>query len=313
MAFGQSGKGFKGSVLGALVLLAIFSFIGWSIYSAYHVVSKRSVSTVDMVKDSFCEQKTVHSASDFQGKLVVLRLDDIQAFMWSEVSKTMISSAIDRGVPMVAGVIPKGIRDDIAIWNFLRRERCNIELALHGWDHGREAYTASETDMPAEFADLDTAAATELILKGKAEMRMISGEPMVTFIPPNNVASRGTEEALHEAGFKVLSSGGDGAFDYSVPTYDFTKKEIVSVDHIMTVCDRQFSSQKPCIIMFHPQEYSNEDRSLNQDAYEHHYLDLLGRLKDAGVTFVTFKDLAVAGMRDERTDVQSGASPVEER
>jgi hypothetical protein len=47
----------------------------------------------------------------------------------------MIRDAYQYNAPTVAGVIPKTIKDEVLIDNFLKRESCNIEIALHGWDH----------------------------------------------------------------------------------------------------------------------------------------------------------------------------------
>ncbi len=67
---------------------------------------------------------------------VILRLDDVQAYGWSDVSIRMMDDAISNDMPIVAGIIPKDLAEDKKLVNFLERESCNIEFALHGYDHG---------------------------------------------------------------------------------------------------------------------------------------------------------------------------------
>lgn len=286
-------------------MLLVFAGVVWSILFSYRIVKRHAVSTPTAIRDSFCDRRVDGAGYTLNDRLVVLRLDDVQATMWSKTSRMLIEGAIGKGVTMVAGVIPKGLDADVKMDSLLRRERCNIEVALHGWDHGRSAYTPGELDGPPEFSQLSADQAMPLLLAGKSVLEKLTGGAVTTFIPPNNLASDGTVEALKETGFDVISSGGDDTFDYSIPTYDFLKQSIVPVDDILTACNRKFSEGKFCVVMFHPQEYSNPDRTLNEEVYHDHFLAIIDRLKEAGTSFTTFKELSDLGVRDSKIDSMS--------
>src|SRR5690606_17222076 len=68
-------------------------------------------------------------------KTIVVRLDDVQATLFKETAKRMIDDALDREVMLSLGVIPKGLDGDKDLVRFLKKRLCNIEIALHGWDH----------------------------------------------------------------------------------------------------------------------------------------------------------------------------------
>lgn len=283
-------------------MVFVFTCVVWSILFSYKIVKHHTVSAPTAIRDSFCERRVDGAGYTLNDRLVVLRLDDVQATMWSKTSRMLIEGAIGKGVTMVAGVIPKGLDADVKMDSLLRRERCNIEVALHGWDHGRSVYTPGELDGPPEFSQLSADQAMPLLLAGKSVLEKRTDGAVTTFIPPNNQASDGAVEALKGTGFDVISSGGEDTFDYSIPTYDFQKQSIVPVDDVLTACNRKFSEGKFCVIMFHPQEYSNADRTLNDEVYRDHFLALIDRLKEGGASFTTFRELSGLGVHDAKLD-----------
>lgn len=80
-----------------------------------------------------CEEQNYY-ASESQ-KNIVLRLDDVQSYAWTDVSRQIIDDARANNFPVVLGVIPHNIREDGAMYDYLREVRCDVEFAIHGWDN----------------------------------------------------------------------------------------------------------------------------------------------------------------------------------
>lgn len=290
---------FRKNIFSVAILLCVCICIFWSIEASYRTIKTKNVSSVDKAESFFCTKKVEEYDSEKE-KRVVLRLDDVQAFMWSDVSRAIIQGAIDNGMPIVAGVIPKGIEEDQKIVHFLYAKRCNMEIALHGWDHGREKYARGESSDFFEFEQSSFEEARAAIVQGKKVLASLTDKEIYTFIPPNNNYSEGTLLALQEEGFRVNSAGDGHVFDYSVPTYNSSTQEIVPVREIMFACDRKFSEGDFCVIMLHPSEYANADGTLNEEIYQEHYLQLLTGLRKMDAHFVTFGDLLQHGFEDDR-------------
>lgn len=293
-------KDLQKNFLGFAVLVFFLFFIGWSIVKSAKQIMSNNVSVPKKVESYFC-RKTVEEYDPSKIKKVVLRLDDVQAFMWSDVSQRIISDTIDLGAPIVAGVIPNGIHDDGKMYNFLYEKRCNMEVAVHGWDHGRELYEKTGIDDFVEFETLNYDEARPLVARGREELQYLGGvDEIITFIPPNNTSSEGTLQSLKDEHFKILSTGDGRLFDYAISTYNSVTREIVSVDDILHTCDEKFSSGEFCVIMLHPLEYAQSDGTLNEKVYQEHYIRLLYALKERDVNFITFRELVDQGFVDDR-------------
>jgi len=214
---------------------------------------------------------------------VILRIDDVQAFTWRDVLIKMVNDALNRQVPVTLGVIPTGLTEDRKLTDFLERVKDNIEIAQHGYEHNLAGVDA------AEFGSLDEQEADQRIKKGQAILEKITNRPPLTFIPPHNLISSASMIALEKNGFRILSSEGEGYFDYTVSTYDFGSQELIPVSQIINSCQQEFEKKDLCVIAIHPQDYSSEE-NFNQEKYQH-YLALLDSLEEMGVSFVRFKDL----------------------
>lgn len=211
-------------------------------------------------------------------KKIVIRIDDIQAFAWQDISTRMIQESLNRGIPPVLGVIPKGLEDDKIIVDFLKSRSCNIEIAQHGWQHSYY-----------EFVNLTEEQAYQRLIAGKSVLQRLFDEKIVTFIPPNNAYSNESARALDRAGFTIISSEGHGDFDYSASTYDFPNKRLVPIQDIVEKCDDSLMKKNLCIIMVHPQDYATNDK-FDEEKFDT-YLQLLDKLEDLNASFVRMKDL----------------------
>lgn len=279
-----------------LITHSIILFLKWIIQRplqfliVFVVFGLTILSTVIILRGSFginnnysflknfnrCDNVTSIAAGN---KYVILRIDDIQAHSFREVSMKMINDGLDRGMTFTLGVIPLGLTDDEVIVDYLSNNSCNFEIALHGWNHRR--------DVP-EFDGLSELAAQSKIRQGKEILERIIDESIVTFIPPNNVYSEGTFLALKKEGFSVVSSEGDSYFDYSAATYNFSTSELNPVDLVLNDCKKDMKRKDFCIIMLHPQDYTNNDGKLSQEKYAK-YLKLLDELEKEQFAFTTMR------------------------
>ncbi|MFH1506285.1 MAG: DUF2334 domain-containing protein [archaeon] len=217
---------------------------------------------------------------------IVLRIDDIQAHVWSDIQMRMIQDALTRDKTVSLSVIPIGLHKDKEIVKFLREHRCELEIGLHGYDNSFE-----------EFVDLSYEDADKKIKKGLGELHKIEKE-VITFIPPNNFLSDGTREALEANGFKAISAGhGESEFDFTQSTFDWTTREFVDHKKVLSDCKETLDKGETCIIMIHPQDYVTEG---GLDIYKYsNYLALLNSLDKLDATVVTFRDLVKAGEAQE--------------
>ncbi|MCA9361340.1 DUF2334 domain-containing protein [Candidatus Kaiserbacteria bacterium] len=216
-------------------------------------------------------------------KTVILRVDDIQAYTWKDVSIKMIEDAKWRQIPLTLGVIPKDILSDVELVNFIKVRICNHELAMHGFDHG-----VTEAGGP-EFGELEKDEALDRIERGLDILNKISTEPIVTWIPPQNIQSSGTDEALKEKGIQKTSKEGKGEWDYDATTFNYADDVLVEAADTISACEETFKTESVCIIMLHPQNYA-DGLDFDEELYKTHYLALLDGLIDKGYSFARFKD-----------------------
>lgn len=218
------------------------------------------------------------------GRMVVVRIDDVQAHAWEEISIRMMDEAKERRIPLVLGVIPRGIGGSDRMYGYLRANRCHLEIAQHGWDHNSEVHGESP-----EFRGLSKEEALGDVLKGKNILERLARERMVTFIPPNNEMSTGTAAALIEANIPVVSSEGPAYFDFGATVFDYDTDGMTSMRGIVDDCEKRFSISDLCVIMVHPQNFFT-DGVLDEQKYAL-YPELLETLSREGASFVRFKDL----------------------
>lgn len=217
---------------------------------------------------------------------VILRLDDVQAFGWSNISMMMIKDAAAAGFPITAGVIPKDIEDDIRISKFLSNHRCVIELAQHGYDH---VYSAKDHSL-GEFATIDLKEAQKRLIKGRNILKKYTDEPINVFIPPHNQLSDGSVAALASTGFTVISSGDGGFLDYDTSTYDFIENRLVPAETVITDCIERFSQgDLLCIIILHPQDFAKDIGSADPILYAE-YQKILAWLTKNDMPVITLRE-----------------------
>ncbi len=218
---------------------------------------------------------------------VILRLDDVQAYGWSDISMRMMKDSISRDMPIVAGVIPKGIEEDYQLVRFLERESCNIEFALHGYDHGA---ISDFDEVIGEFEKLNYTDASHKLSVGIDEVKHISESPIVTFIPPQNRISIEATAALGEYNL-FLSKSGNGYYDYDAKTWNYDDNVSVSAIDVIKTCNETFASGDDlCVIMLHPQDFLDAEGNFTESKYQE-YIKLLELIKTSEFTTVRFSDM----------------------
>ncbi len=226
---------------------------------------------------------------------VILRLDDVQAFGWSNLSLSMMRDAHARDLPIVAGVIPFELEQNTSLVRFLRHNQCNVEIALHGYTHNDEGVAYSEAGR-AEFEHLSYRAASKrLALADEAITNLVPHYEPVSFIPPQNKLSPAAERSLYEAGIHVVSTEGQKHFDYDAAAWNYNEERFVPTNEIMAQCDATFArGDDLCVIMLHPQDYTSGGERRARGKY-HEYRMLLSTLAEredvAVMTFAQYLDL----------------------
>ncbi len=261
-------------VLASGVLFVTGSIIVWAAgdgtANIYHLPSFHS-----------CRQFARAKPNSWQ---VIVRIDDIQAHAMPHTTRRMIKEAMAREIPLVLGVIPKRLERDKKLIAWLRRYQCNLEIALHGWENSVDGnYNL------AEFGQLDFEEALFRIKRGRSVLESIFNKKVQTFIPPNNHYSFGTALALVRAEVPIVSSEGNGFFDYNASTFDFDKEELEPAEHVIKDCYQGYKEKGLCVIMLHPQDFMTGDK-LDENKFRQ-FVYLLDGLQKAGAQFTTFADL----------------------
>lgn len=219
---------------------------------------------------------------------VILRIDDIQAWVWRNISIKMMDDALARNMTLVAGVIPRRLGKDRILVDYLKGHRDEIEISLHGWNHS-----------PHEFQNLTEKGSYKKISRGKHLLMEETGvKKIYSFIPPYGEFSRGTLSATERADIAVLSGIRDRYFDSSISAYSYENISPTPISRIEKVCKEHFSAGKPCIILLHPQDYADENHSLDKEKYDR-YLELLSMIGSMNAETTNFKNLVRCYNRNE--------------
>lgn len=281
-------------IISSFIIIILVVFVGtFAMFSIIHTaVNNTNNNTLfSIIRNPWCVDTIDEPVLRKGDKIVVLRLDDVQAFAWSDISMRMIRDAYSYNAPVVAGVIPETLSEDIRLGNFLKREHCNIEVAIHGWDHlGRPGI--GWLGFMTEFGEITYADAKEKIAKGIKELKKYNGNTApVTFIPPFNLMSNDAKIAAADLSIKIISSIGSWTYDYHTTTFNFDQKRVIPVGAIVSDCEKSFEESSICVIMIHPQDYTNSEKKLDEELYRDYYIHLLEELQKKNVKFATFKQI----------------------
>lgn len=255
---------------------AIFLFVFIFFSSGFLLLSKTSLVNSNLTylqNHHGCIKKEINPDK----KYIILRLDDIQSSYLRGITIKMINEALSRQIPYTLAVIPLNINKDPLIVNYLRQNKCNLEVAQHGFNN--------RDDVP-EFQDLPVAVADDKLERGLELLSKVTNKKIITFIPPNNVYSTGTSISAKKHNFKVISWEWDWYFDYSASTYDFEKNQLFRVEDVVELCIEESNLKWFSIIMLHPQDYIDNNWNLDENKYSQ-YIKLLNILESEWFEFTT--------------------------
>jgi hypothetical protein len=143
-----------------------------------------------------------------------------------------------------------------------------------------------------EFGNITYAEAKMRIEKGIKVLKKYNGNKApITFIPPFNLISDEARRAAEDLSIKIISSIGGSLYDYHTKTYNFDNKRIIPVESIVSDCENTFATTSVCVIMIHPQDYSNSKKKLDEELYNDYYIGLLEALQKKNVKFATFEQI----------------------
>jgi Uncharacterized protein conserved in bacteria (DUF2334) len=223
-------------------------------------------------------------------KVIILRMDDVQGYLWRDLSINLTDTVLANDMSITLAVIPDRAFDSDSIMRLYLIEKSNdnrIEIAQHGFKHNID-----------EFLYLNESEAHDSILSGlDTIMNLLKVKP-VTFIPPYNTYNNNTTIALSKLDFSIISGEMDdygyinnvASFGFNTKTKNSTDNELIPVDTIFDECNKSLQEKNICVIMIHPQDYADSNGMMNNTKYIE-FVKMLNGLKSLGARSITFKDL----------------------
>jgi predicted deacetylase len=218
---------------------------------------------------------------------IVLRLDDVQAYAWTDISIEMMSAARARNMPIVAGIIPYNIDHNWDLEKYFTLYGCTIESAVHGYRH---KMTGEGEGDDREFADLSYAEASALLKSGTSALKKVGVVPSATFIPPTNLISDQATIAVHDSGFRIISANNADSYGFDVDLRHDIESNATTTTRASCM-ERWELQDSLCVVMMHPQDLSTTGGSLDPEKFAR-YIDFLDEVAaDPTVSVVTFEEL----------------------
>ena len=129
------------------------------------------------------------------------------------------------------------------------------------------------------------------------------GYEPVTFIPPWNLASKETKDALIKEGFRIYSGVRDEfektkllTIGFTSATATFYPHTLVTLEKIKKECLESLERRNYCVIMIHPQDYLEEgwgeidNPAIDLKKYKQ-FTSVVNFLLEQNLTFTTFREL----------------------
>lgn len=223
-------------------------------------------------------------------KVIILRMDDVQGYSWRDLSINLTDTVLANNMSVTLGIIPdRAFDSDSTLRHYLIEKSIDnrIEIAQHGFKHNIN-----------EFLSLNESEAHDSILSGMDTIINLLKVKPVTFIPPYNTYNNNTTIALSKMNFSIISGERDdygymnnvASLGFNTKTKNSTDNELIPVHTILDECNKSLQEKNICVIMIHPQDYSDSNGKMNNTKYME-FVKMLNGLKSLGATSITFKDL----------------------
>ncbi len=271
----------KKAVIPSAIMTAVFALAAYGVYATVGGALD-SENNLELYQN--LTFRCLPPNPEIKPKKIIIRIDDIQAYWLRDVQIKMLDELYNRNIPALLGVIPLNLKDDTKLTGYLRKHYCSFEIAMRGYDQGKDV----GYNVP-EFANLPEADAYDRIMQAMPVLAGINRGPLTTFIPPRGVYSTGTVSALIKAGFKEISASGDGLFDATANTYDFSTRQAVPLDDVIKECQTALDKKDVCTIVIYPQSISTNDK-LDPEKYRY-FTDLLDRASSLDAQISIPKDM----------------------
>ena len=290
-----AGEIFRGAV--SLIILAIVMIIYFTNYVPnLYTYTKPGVDLTPGINGSLIMYSEANegaaAATQFtppSERVIILRLDDIQAYGWDEAAANITETVLERNMSITLGLIPSGMENPSPMRNYLIEKARNplVEIAQHGTDsHDDDLW---KTDVDAVYTTGS---------KGLEKIARYTGVRPITFVAPMNEYTLESTEALAKLGFRILSAresefrnnGYLTLVGYTTQTKIYGEEGLVDISKITYLCNLSLSSKNVCVIMIHPQDYVGNDNRIDPEKYST-FLSMLNELQKLDARFVTFKDL----------------------
>lgn len=241
-----------------------FSSVG--LYTGYSSATPQAAS-VERILDSVPKtQYILHTYDIFENKQIVMfECDDVQVDWLEQISENIINLHIEKGVPVMCGVIPLDFNNDSVsggyLADYLTYVNENyydiIEIGQHGNTHD-DNETLRGRSYDEQMA---------IIEEGKNILESIGIKP-ATFTPPYGDADNTTVSVLETLESRILIdlfqnltseklmiiSGGPNDTHW---TYLVQNRTLKSADNLMAEIDQQ-NDGKPFMILYHIQDLRNQ-------------------------------------------------------
>jgi peptidoglycan/xylan/chitin deacetylase (PgdA/CDA1 family) len=227
-------------------------------------------------------------------RVTVIRIDDIQDYPdspgWDYAEKTVLQYQMSADVPALLAVIASRFGTD---QNLISEIKSGLNSGVfyvgeHGWHH--------DTD----FSNLSLGDQSTQMQYAKARIQTVLGFQTLAFIPPYNLYSSTTIEAMKKDGLTLISSasytgdiprmeGGIMYLPQTVTTANVDNQsdiwDPVSLDSITKQITDSWSSFGIAVVVIHPRQFIDQSGAWSNDRWQI-YLDTIAWLKNSNADIV---------------------------
>jgi len=195
---------------------------------------------------------------------IVIRVDDIQDFAFTEGQLFLLSESVANRVPVSLAVIAGDFGQDSEVVQAVKLAiSLGSEVAVHGWKH-------------EDLAKLSFSEQVALLAQSRSRIREILDFDTRVLVPPMFSFNEDTIAAMHDEGYNIISASSDltepGSISevISLPaTVELSNYlngtwRMKSLDSVEAEISKSIQKYGFAVILTHPQEFISADGKLNQ-------------------------------------------------